>query len=259
MFLTPRWFASHLFVVLLVGAFIAAGLWQIERLGQRLESNARVTDRLDTVVTLDDAVTAANSVADELDFRRVQVSGQYDNDREVLIANRSREGVAGFWLWTVFTTDETELVVNRGFIDRASILQLPDPTIASRIGGESQELIIEGLLRLGDLDARLSDDSTQLTRLDAETAKELLGVDSALPVEIYLQLEAQEPRRASEVPIQLPLPDLSDGPHRSYAFQWFTFATIGVAGYGLVLRRIKRGDQSSGDVPLDEAVDAIAV
>ena len=259
MFLTPRWLASHLFVVVLVGAFIAAGFWQIERLGQRLDTNERVTSRLDTVVTLDDAVDAADSVADELDFRRVQVRGQYDNDREILIANRSREGVSGFWLWTVFATDDTEIVVNRGFIDRASILQLPDPVISSRIGAESQEIIIEGLLRLGDLDARLSDDSTQLTRPDAETAKELLGVESDVPVEIYLQLEAQEPRRASDVPIQLPLPDLTDGPHRSYAFQWFTFATIGVVGYGLLLGRIKRGDQSSGDVPLDEDVDASTI
>ena len=256
MFLTPRWFASHLFVVLLVGAFIVAGLWQIERLGQRQGVNDLVTERLDEVVTLQDAVARSGSVADDLNFRRVQLTGSYDNDREVLIANRSREGVSGFWMWTVFEGDDgTELIVNRGFIDRATVLELPSPTVTSRIGGESTDLIIEGLLRIGDLDARLSEDETQLTRPDAGTAKALLGVDSSLPTEIYLQLEAQEPIRRSEVPIELPLPDLSDGPHRSYAFQWFTFATIGVVGYVLLLVRISRGDQRRGDVPLDESFD----
>ena len=94
---------------------------------------------------------------------------------------------------------------------------------------------------------------------DSEQAKELLRVDSTLPGEIYLQLEAQEPIRSSDVPIRLPLPDLGEGPHRSYAFQWFTFATIGVVGYGLTLRRIARGDQSRGDVPLDEPINPVAV
>ncbi len=260
MFFAPRWIASHVFVALLIAAFIAAGFWQINRLGQRQDTNARVTERLGTVVTLDDAVASTGGLADELDFRRVQLSGEFDTNREIFIANRSREGVAGFWMWTVFVQDDgNELVVNRGFIDRASILQLPNDAVATRIGAERSPLIIEGLLRLGDLDARLSEDRTQLTRPDAEQAKELLRVDSTLPGEIYLQLEAQEPIRSSDVPIRLPLPDLGEGPHRSYAFQWFTFATIGVVGYGLTLRRIARGDQSRGDVPLDEPINPVAV
>lgn len=260
MFFTPRWIASHIFVALLIAAFIVAGFWQINRLGQRQATNERVTERLDAVVTLEDAVAATGGIADELDFRRVQVTGQFDNSREILIANRSREGVAGFWMWTVFVQDNgLELVVNRGFIDRAAILQLPDSVIASRISGERSALTLQGLLRLGDLDARLSEDGTQLTRPDAEQAKSLLGIESTLPGEIYLQLEAQEPVRTSDVPIRLPLPDLSEGPHRSYAFQWFTFATIGIVGYGLTLRRIARGDQSRGDVPLDEPLDPVGV
>lgn len=260
MFFTPRWIASHVFVALLIVAFVAAGVWQINRLGQRQATNERVTARLGTVVTLDDAVAGTTGSADELDFRRVQVTGQFDNSREVLIANRSREGVAGFWMWTVFVQDGgEEIVVNRGFVDRATILELPSPTVTARIGGESTDLVLQGLLRLGDLDARLSEDGTQLTRPDAEQAKELLGVDSALPGDIYLQLEAQEPARRSELPIELPLPDLSEGPHRSYAFQWFTFATIGVIGYGLTLRRIARGDQARGDVPIDEPLESVAI
>jgi len=260
MFLTPRWLLSHLFVVVLVAAFVAAGLWQVERLGQRQDTNERVTDRLDTVVTLQDAVATSGLIADELDFRRVQITGNYDNDREVLIANRSREGVSGFWMWTVFVTDDgNEVVVNRGFIDRATVLELEDPGIFSQALGESSDLTLQGFLRLGDLDARLSEDQTQLTRPDATVAKELLGVQSSLPDEIYLQLEAQDPERLSGLPIRVPLPDLSDGPHRSYAFQWFTFATIGIVGYGLLLRRISRGDQRSGDVPLDESVDAVMI
>lgn len=260
MFLTPRWLASHLLVVVLVTAFIAAGFWQVQRLGQRQEVNQLVMERLDVVVTLDDALSSASNDGGELEFRRVQVTGQYDVNREVLIANRSREGVSGFWLWTVFDTDGgDEIIVNRGFVDRANIVQLPNPTVSAQIGAEGVDLTLQGLLRVGDLEARLSEDGTQLTRPDAVQARQLLGATSAVPAEVYLQLEAQDPSRVGDLPIPVPLPDLSEGPHRSYAFQWFTFATIGVIGYGVLLRRIVRGDQRRGDVPLDESIDPVAV
>ncbi len=33
-------------------------------------------------------------------------------------------------------------------------------------------------------------------------------------------------------------PDVTDGgPHLAYAIQWFSFALIGVVGYGLLIRR----------------------
>ena len=34
-----------------------------------------------------------------------------------------------------------------------------------------------------------------------------------------------------------PIPELDDGPHLSYAFQWFAFATIATVGYVILVRR----------------------
>jgi hypothetical protein len=55
--------------------------------------------------------------------------------------------------------------------------------------------------------------------------------------------------------VPVPPPELSEGPHLSYAVQWFIFSTIAVVGYPVVLRRvvIRRGkevddsDTSVGD------------
>jgi surfeit locus 1 family protein len=35
----------------------------------------------------------------------------------------------------------------------------------------------------------------------------------------------------------VPPPELSEGPHLGYAFQWFTFTVIALVGYPLILRR----------------------
>ena len=42
-------------------------------------------------------------------------------------------------------------------------------------------------------------------------------------------------------------PDLDEGPHLSYAVQWFIFATIGVVGYPLILRRHTRRARRRSD------------
>ena len=247
MFLTPRWLASHIFVVVLVGAFILAGFWQINRLGQRQDTNELIRERLGQVVLLD---SVANEPSEDLEFRRVQVRGSFESGSEILIANRSREGEPGFWVWTNFETDSGDILVNRGFVNREIILGTAQLAIGEDLSPTGGQVTIEGLIREGFDRGNLSEAGDQLSIPNPELASTTLGTDPILDPSLYLQLEAQEPSRSQAWPQVLPAPELGEGPHRSYAFQWFTFATIGVIGYGILLRRIKRGDQTRGDVPV---------
>ena len=43
-------------------------------------------------------------------------------------------------------------------------------------------------------------------------------------------------------PARLPAPELSDGPHLGYAFQWFCFAAIALIGAAIVVRRSRAPD-----------------
>lgn len=60
---------------------------------------------------------------------------------------------------------------------------------------------------------------------------------------------------------RVPLPELSEGPHLSYAVQWFIFATIALVGYPLVLRRViqRRGkevdDLAHGTMSSEDTLD----
>jgi cytochrome oxidase assembly protein ShyY1 len=69
-------------------------------------------------------------------------------------------------------------------------------------------------------------------------------VDVAL-VGAYLQSTTDEP---GDLPILVPLPETGLGPHLSYAFQWFIFATVGAVGWPLLLRKTAR-EEAAAEVP----------
>jgi cytochrome oxidase assembly protein ShyY1 len=68
--------------------------------------------------------------------------------------------------------------------------------------------------------------------------------------------DRSDPAERGEQLQPVPLPDLGEGPHLSYAVQWFIFSVIAVVGYPLVLRRVvqRRGrevdDEDDEESPL---------
>jgi cytochrome oxidase assembly protein ShyY1 len=55
-----------------------------------------------------------------------------------------------------------------------------------------------------------------------------------------LQLGSQDPEVGTGDPVPVPLPELDEGPHLSYAGQWFIFSVLIVVFYPLILRRRAR-------------------
>jgi SURF1 family len=86
--------------------------------------------------------------------------------------------------------------------------------------------------------------TTTMSRVD------LARIQAELPYPIapvYLLLQDQSPAQAEGLPVPAPLPELSEGPHLSYAIQWFIFSLIGLIGYPIILRRQAYGRDRSAD------------
>ena len=91
---------------------------------------------------------------------------------------------------------------------------------------------------------------TALARPDLARYQEQLDYD-ILPV--LIQLESQQPS-GNDLPAPIPRPELDEGPHLSYAVQWFIFSLIAIIGYPLVIRRIAHSEGREGrhsDIPVD--------
>jgi surfeit locus 1 family protein len=72
--------------------------------------------------------------------------------------------------------------------------------------------------------------------LDRAAIQTLVG----LPIAPYILVETSDSAsHPDSVPVRLSIPALSEGPHQSYAVQWFSFAAIAVVG-GVALSRRSR-------------------
>lgn len=254
--LRPRWLLSHLFVAAVLVAFVSAGLWQLRRLDERRETNARVEERFSTepseitdVVTL----TADEATVDAAEYRRVVATGTYAAEDQVLIANRTQDGAPGYWVVTPLQlADGSAVAVNRGWVSFGETdldgagREYPPPggeVTVTGIARLSQER--EGIGVADAAEGRLTTlNRVDVGRIDQQSDLELLPV--------VLDLVTADPEPA-DPPRPLDPPELSEGPHQSYAVQWFLFATVVIVGYPLALRRIAHQRLGGGDAGADIA------
>lgn len=254
----PKWVLSHLAVLVLVLAMIGAGLWQLDRLQQRKDENELIRARqAEPVGPVDEVVDPADptDVGDEVRLRRATAEGSYDVEAQVLVRNRSFDGAPGSWVLTPLVLDDgTVLVVNRGWVPVTGDQELP-AAAAPPSGRVAVEGILESSQARGSFGPRdpAGEVLDTLSRVDLDRYQEQVDAD-LYPV--WLQLEEQDPP-VGERPTPLPAPELDEGPHLSYAVQWFTFTTIAVVGYGLILRRRARtGGRDAAPPPPDPWDDA---
>jgi surfeit locus 1 family protein len=228
--------------LVLAAVFIRLGVWQVDRLRERRQHNAFLEQRLHAP-----AVPLANlaGTADELRYRRATVSGRADYDHQIVYASRTREGSPGVYLLTpvVPSPGDTAILVARGWV------YAPDgATIDVARWREPDSLTFAGYLDELPTSSAISDAMAgrpaTVTRLDRSRLEKRIGRPLRA---VYLLATADSGARSPETPARFTLPLLDDGPHRSYAFQWFSFAAIAVVGAGIVIRKEAVGRRQTLD------------
>ena len=90
--------------------------------------------------------------------------------------------------------------------------------------------------------ARNGGGATSYRRLDLDV---LRRVERRPIARLYLQQLPGADSASGRPPVRVSLPPAGNGPHLSYAFQWFSFAAIGVIGLVVVFLRRRRQDASA--------------
>jgi surfeit locus 1 family protein len=243
---TLRWLLSHLFVLAMIVLMVNLGFWQLRRLDQRRASNAEII-----AASLQPSVDLAG-VSDSgplpSDYTAASATGVYLRDHEVLIDNRSLEGSAGSWLVTPLQlADQRIVAVVRGWIPRVVVAGVDTRPTAAPTG----EVTVDGLVfesvgggRIGVVG---SGELPQLSRMDLDRYEEVTGLDV---IDRWLELRTQVPAQVGDLPAPVPLPPLDEGPHLSYAFQWFFFSAGTAVFYWIILRRTLKsgGDPKTPDL-----------
>ena len=207
-------------VALLVAAGIVflvlmgLGIWQVQRLAWKTDLIARVDARVAAdPVPAPPPAEWAGLTAENAEYRRVSVGGEYRPDSDVLVQAVTERG-AGFWVMTPLVTDDGwTVLVNRGFIaaDRRDDRPLPQGRQA-----------VTGLLRLSQPDGaflRANDpDAGRWYSRDTQAIAATLGLPDVAPYFI-------DADRAGE---SQPIGGLTviafRNSHLTYALTWFAMA-----------------------------------
>jgi surfeit locus 1 family protein len=245
----PRWILSHLFILALVVTFVDLGFWQLRRLDERRIYNALVESRQDLPVAsvadlLPNGPTSTSDQVNDVIYRPLTVAGTYAPDQEVLVRNRTNNGVPGYWVLTpLIQSDGTAVVVNRGWVpfgptnpDGPWTDFAPPTGVVTVVGKVQASQVRSNGIVGGPKDA---DEGTLRTLSRVDIGRLQQQVDETL-YPISVDLTSQDPTQVGLLPVPIPLPVLDEGPHLNYAGQWFIFATLTVIVYPLLMRRLAR-------------------
>lgn len=227
--MSRRAIIALVFALAAAGLFARLGVWQLHRLGERRAFNARFESRAEGAPVPLDSVggdTAAGK------YRRVLVTGTFDFDHELVITARSRSGAPGVWLVTPLRPrgGGKAILVNRGWV------YSPDASAVNLgLWNEPEHAAVEGYLDV--IPPRERHDVQSASNPRAFRDLDYTGAAAAIPypIEPYIIVELAHGERPTGSPVRLTPPVLDDGPHLSYAIQWFTFAAIALYGAGYLI------------------------
>lgn len=235
------------FVGLGAAIMIGLGIWQLQRLQERRAANAQIISRMDLPPIL---ITGEALDTTNLEYHSASVTGTYDFSQEIVLRNRTKEDQPGVDLITPLKIEGSDkaILVDRGWIPYEYSLPQQRQPYDTGAG----PVTIHGLIRLTQIRPSALTPSDPLVnadmpRLDAwywlniSQIQQQFRTYQLLP--FYLE---QDP--LDDVTV-LPSPahtfELDDGPHLSYAIQWFSFAAILVVGSIALARRTMKKDRSA--------------
>ena len=193
--------------VIVVAGCISAGIWQLDRLAQRRARNAFQMARL----ALPALEVRRGLSADSARGRRVLAHGVYDFAGEKIWPGRSFEGTPGVALITPLRlTDGSSVLVDRGWVYSPDAFHV-------------------------DHTAYREADTARVTGIAMIPPRGRGDVDESGFLPLVIQLDGRDPPRG--LPRRWPSPVFDNGPHLSYAIQWFSFALIALVGTAVMIRK----------------------
>ena len=236
-----KWLLLTLLVLAGTAVCIRLGIWQLDRLEQRRAFNAQYESaRAQAVLDLNQEQPAELA---EMEWRPVQVTGEYDFANQIAVRNQYYGNEYGYHLLTPMRFDGQAVLVDRGWIP-AEGNSIPADW---RKYDEPGTVSVDGQIRLGRAKAAVLGVEDPLpengVRLDVWNNADLTRVAAQMPyplLPVYIQPETDPADREPPIPFQ-PDVELTEGPHFGYALQWFTFAAILFVGYPFFMQTQESG------------------
>jgi cytochrome oxidase assembly protein ShyY1 len=228
-----RWAGYFALAVIFAIVCSLLGAWQLNRRAEAWLEIDRIDNNYSSApVPIDTVLGNLTTFETSQKWTPVLVTGTYLSDETILVRNRPYNGRPGFEvLVPLLQSDGTVFIVNRGWVNPGNAQDEPDFIPAAPEG----VVTIEARLKASEpaLPGR-SAPSGQVATIELPLIAERLSYP--LYTGAYGVLVAEDP--ATEIrPLPAAQPTRDEGPHLSYALQWYVFAIFGFLGFAYAVRQ----------------------
>lgn len=229
---SSRWAGYLALTVIFALVCVLLGFWQLARRADAVAENNRVAANYDAAPRpIDDVLGDLESFDTEDKWSTVSLTGSYLSDEQLLVRNRPLGGQPGFELLVPFLLDDGDVVIiDRGWLPTGQLQDKPDVVPDAPQG----EVTVVARLKAGEptLEGRTAAEG-EIPSIDLPTIAKSL--DAPVYTGAYGALASESP--SADTGTLGTRPPEDEGPHLSYAFQWFVFALLGFVGLGYAARQ----------------------
>ncbi|MGS2718398.1 SURF1 family protein [Eionea flava] len=220
-----------LFVLLFLPLLIRLGFWQLDRAEERQQLLAVYQYQQNLAV---ENIEQLSVIGEEIRYRPVRITGEYDPQRYWLLDNQSRAGKVGYEVIVPLQTTNAEwILVNRGWV-AAPRLRSDLPVIDTPLGS----VTIEGYFSPPSKNAIFTQPSNNNEQWPKRIIElNMTNAEIALSAEIYPQLLRINSDSAGAFVTDWPVINTSPEKHYGYAVQWFLMALALVFLYAWAIIR----------------------
>lgn len=232
--LSKRWAGYLALTVVFAIVCVFLGSWQLARRAEAQAEIQKIDNNWSTApVPLAEALPELDSFDESQKWLPVVAEGSYLRDDELLVRTRPRAGMPGFEVLTPLQlADGTVFIVNRGWLPTGSRQDSPDVVPEAPAG----QVTVVARLKAGEPSlAGRSSSGKQISTVQLSEISERLGLDNYTGA--YGLMVSESPEPTDERPLAVLKPVRDEGPHLSYAFQWYVFAVMAFIGLGWAARQ----------------------
>lgn len=249
--LSSRWAGYLALTIIFAVVCCLLGVWQLNRRAEAQEELAKLDSNYSSEpVELADVVTELDSFNESDKWTPVILRGTYLVDEQVFVRNRPFGGRPGFEVLTpILLADGSVFIVDRGWIEPDSRSRVPKDVpvppsgqveVVARLKAGEPTLLGRGAPAGQIATIHLPDLAERIERPTFTGAYGLLASEDPAP---------------DVAPITAPKPVRDEGPHLSYALQWFVFAMFGFVALGYGLRQEYRAVNVDDPVEQERAME----
>jgi surfeit locus 1 family protein len=245
--LNRRWWWTTLIIIAGVYVLIQLGFWQLDRLEQRRAFNQHVAERWQEE-PFDVNTNAIPADLSALEYRRVEASGEFDYEHQIVLKNQTRNQAPGSIIVTPLVLDDNRAVlVARGWV--------PINQSTPEHWGEYEEPADHPVIGLLQESQTLPNGAIPTPPAAPQVEWFYLNIAAVQPqmpyelLPVFILQLPEEGRSLNALPMREEPLVLDEGSHFSYALQWFMFSIILGVGYLFFIHTQELREQRLADTP----------